>query len=44
MQSEESILIYKYYILKRVIVKNVTLRNRNINQGAAEVDIYILEG
>ena len=37
-------ILYKYYIPERVIVKNVTLRNMNINRGAAEVDIYNPKG
>ena len=37
-------ILYKYYIPERVIVKNVTLRNININRGSASVDIYIPQG
>ena len=39
-----TLLIYKYYIPERVIVRNVTLRNMIINRGEAEVDNRIPEG
>ena len=38
------IIVYKYYILERVIVRNVTLRNMIINRGEAEVDNDIPKG
>ena len=47
--SYNLIIIIKYYIPERVIVKNVTLMNMKINRGAAwgicaEIDIYIPQG
>ena len=35
------VTVYKYYIPKRVIVRNVTLKNMITNRGEAEVDNHI---
>ena len=37
------LFIYKYYILERMIVRNVTLRNMIINRGEVEVDNYMYQ-
>ena len=41
VDSHDTAILYKYYIPKRVIVKNVTQSNMIIKQGEAKVDNHI---